>query len=201
MYKCIFMILALNLSICDLDAQVSKAQMVDSLKLMLKNYKHNCSSPCLKDSFKVNLLNDLGFYFSSLKLDSGIAYARQGMLLSEQIGWLRGKTDALVKIGDFLRLKGENDSSLFYNAKVLEICERTGCRDNSLYLNKGVAYYTSGLVERDNGNIPKALNYLEKALSIFNELKDLRRISNSYSGMGIAYESIGRYGEIGRAHV
>ena len=176
--------------------------IIDSIRTSLINYHLKCAAPCLADSAKVDLLNDLGYFFAQGKLDSAIIYCRQGLTLAEKIGWMRGKTDALVKLGDFFRLRGNFDSSSFYNNQVLTMSEKAGgFREQKMAINTGVAYYTLALVLKEKGNMPGSNDYLEKSIAIFKIYNDRRRIANSLASLGTNYNELGKYPEAINFHL
>ena len=169
-------------------------KMIDSLTQLLKVYKNKCSQPCIADSFQVNMLNDLGYYLSLNKPDSGIYFNRKALLISESMGWIRGKTDALIKIGESYRLMGNYDSCIIYNEEVLKIySKKEFIKTDKDLTNNGVAFYNIAFVKRESGNIADALVFYEKALTISELQNDRLRISNCYSSMGTAFDMVGKY--------
>ena len=189
-YNFIFLFLSLSLN-----AQKQGQARIDSLESRLKNYSSACTKPCLGDSFKVNILNDLGFYISPLKPDTAIFLSRKAYSLADKIGWVRGKTDALLKIGDYLRNKGNFDSSLFYEEEVIKICEKQTNNDVKSIINKGIAYQGIATIYRDRGNITEAIQYYKIASNIFQSQNDQWRVSNCFSGIGVCYEIVGKYAD------
>ena len=94
------MLLGLCFSSGGIFAQKQKQEKIDSLKTILKNYSSPCKKPCLRDSLKVKILLDLGYYLNYIKHDTAIIYCRQALMLADNINWLRGKMNALFGLAD-----------------------------------------------------------------------------------------------------
>ena len=160
------------------------AQDIDSLKLALKNAKH--------DTTRCNILNELAETASD---DEWPVFNEQLKVLAEKnIAkktslkkiYLKHLADALNNIGFLALQQGDIPKALEYYHKSLQL--RKDIKDK-----KGIAMSLNniGFIYYNQGDIPKALEYFHKSLQLQEEIKDKYGIANSLNNIGRIYNKQG----------
>lgn len=175
----------------------TNAQRIDSLSALLRNYKSPCSTPCLRDSFKVNLFNDLAYFYSFKSPDTALSMARDGFDLATEINLPWGITDALTKMAYIERRKGNKDESMNLLKQAITICdsELTKSEDPKYLSRKATAIGELGLILNSIGEYSDALTYYTKALTIREKLGDTKNVGIVYGNFGMSYMQMGLYKE------
>lgn len=150
----------------------SQNQIVDSLKTLLKNAKHDTTRLRLRVMIgEVDMILRLS-YWDSIYIDSKKLKSRT----LEAI--------ALDFIGFVYRNQGNSSQALNYYNQSLKIEEETGNK-------KGIAESLNniGFVYDNQGDIPKALNYYERSLKIQEEIGDKNGTAYSLLNIGFTYSA------------
>ncbi|MDO8999709.1 MAG: tetratricopeptide repeat protein, partial [Bacteroidota bacterium] len=166
---------------------VSFSQNIDSLKLALKNAKH--------DTTRCNILATLAETASDeewpkyneqlLKLSESKIKLTQKSSIDYKI-YLLHYAGALNNIGVIYNNQRDIPKALEYNSKSLKIREEIG--DKS-----GIATSLNniGVIYDKQGDIPKALEYYSKSLKIYEDIGDKKGIATSLNNIGYIYENLG----------
>ena len=153
------------------------SQNPDSLKLALKNAKH--------DTTRVALYARLSEICEEEEIYN---YASRTLALSEKLlkdqpafknKWLKFKSDAYNNIGYTLQNKGNNPEALNYYDKSVKIKETI---DDPAGL--AGTLNNIGFVYNEQGNIEEGLNYYSRALAVFEKLNDKKSVSISSTSFG-----------------
>ncbi len=139
----------LCMSIVTADAQLQGQLLTDSLISELGNVK--------EDTNKVKLLNKVceSFGFSNPK--EGLVYGRQGVELSERLGWKKGKALSKNSLGMNCLLMGDYAFALKYFDSAISVYRALGEELKVLEL-----YNNIGRVHLSTGDYPKALEFFLK---------------------------------------
>lgn len=152
-------------------AQISR---VDSLQLSLSKSK--------KDSSAVNLYKLIAEEYSETDIDKSLEFAKQGLSLSQTIGYDKGIGDLSKIIGDILDSQSDFIKSIEYYQISLsvyaKIRNKAGISDvkNSL-----------GRVYEKQGDYNKALENYLSALKIKESIGDKSGIASSMNNIGLIY--------------
>lgn len=176
----LFLILFSGLFVCNiLAAQVSIK--LDSMLLRLKNVQ-------VKDTARVNLLNNLAWEYQFSDPNEGIRMAEQSLQISTQINYQKGKSEAYLGFGVCYAVQSNIDKALDNYSKALIISESIGEKGLSatINLNIGNIYFTKA-------DFSKTMEYYNMALKSLEEIKDISRCASVYGNMGNVYYVQGKY--------
>ncbi len=163
---------------------------VDSLKLALKNAKH--------DTTRCNVLSVLVEAASDQEWP---AFNEQLIILSEKNSassqtpskkkfYLRHLANALNSKGYFCENQGRVNEALKYYVRSLKIREEVGDKNGI-----ATSLNSIGLIYYNRGQINEALNYYVRSLKIKEEFGDKKGVSNSLSSIASIYEKLGQVKE------
>jgi adenylate cyclase len=155
-------------------AQKQGQERIDSLLAELPK--------CKEDSNKVNVLNDLSYYYFATKPNEGIAYGKKGLELAEKLEWKKGKANAYSSIGYNYYSKSEYSKALEHYFQALKLFEE-------LHDLAGEAKVSGkiGLVYVFENEYPKAKEYLLKAIRMNEEIHDKAALAENLRFMGNIY--------------
>ncbi len=164
-----------------------KAQTVtDSLERAL---------PSSKDTFRINLLNDLSFRFCESDSKKSISYAREAAKLSDQFHFPIGKAKAFNSIGIAYDIIGNYDSALHYYQASLAISKKENNKKQIANTLNNI-----GLVEWNKGEYGHALNNYLSSLKLFEEINSKKGQANTLSNIGLIYTDLKNFQEALRYH-
>ena len=161
------------------------AQDIDSLKLALKNAKH--------DTTRCNILNEMIEAENDDKVwplynDQLLKLCEHNLAKKTSLKtfYLKHLADALNNIGFLAQQQGEIPKSLEYYHKSLQLREEI--KDK-----KGIAESLNNIggVYLNQGDNPKALDYYHKSLQLQEEIKDKKGIALSLNNIGYIYDNQG----------
>ncbi|MEO7992707.1 MAG: tetratricopeptide repeat protein [Chryseolinea sp.] len=115
----------------------------------------------LHDTVKVNLYYRISRYYWNKNTDSVLLMARHGIELADSIQFKKGKALNCLSMGVALAAKGNYPEALTYELESLRISE--ALKMDGL---TGNVYSNIAGIYLNNGNISKAIEYYNKALSI-----------------------------------
>ena len=144
----------------------------------------------LRDSTKVNILNQISHEYLYSVFDTAIYYTQQFLNLSERIGFKKGIGDAYNNMGIINNNIGNYLLALEYYQKALKKYKEIRCRKGMGNSNSGI-----GLLYYKQGNYTEALKYCLIALKIQEEIGDKQGLGNSYTDLGNIYEVQDNYSE------
>ncbi len=173
--------LLLNLIIIGLLLNQLKAQnpYIDSLRLVLQTQK--------ADTNKVLLLANLAYLYQSVRLDSGILFAHQGLALARQLHFDKGEANCLNSLGSLFFSAGNYPKALEFQLEALRIRERN---DNKR--GQAVSYNNIGTIYSMQEDYEQALRYFYKAKTLNEATKAEQLLSGVLSNIGDTYERSGR---------
>jgi len=185
----IFCILLVTSSAVEIYAQ---ARVIDSLKLALKNAKH--------DTTRCNCYINLGYKSNSEHPDSAFFYWKKAQLLAEKnfsntsslkMFYLKTIGQAMGNIATVYQNKGEFPKALECYNKSLKIKEECGDKGEI-----AASLNNIGVIYVEQGEIAKAIDYWLKSLKIREEIGDKSGIASSLNNIGAVYQ---RQGDIPKA--
>ncbi len=166
--------------------------------LVLKNTEAQSVSDSLlkelsktqEDTNKVNLLNNIAYELRTADKEKAISSAKQAVVLSEEIGFERGTSDAYRNIGTIYYVNADYEKALTNYEKGLEISLKIEDKIGSIkaYTNLGNIFYVQG-------NYNKALEHYFSSLKMSDEINDEAGKAKSYSSIGLVYSSQENYKE------
>ncbi len=174
MKKIFFFILSHTLHASLLFAQQSK---IDSLENILQ------SSP--KDTFKVNLLNELCRSYLNINPQKSLEYGFAAINLSDELNFFTGKANTFNSIGVVYMQQSDFSTALAYYDSSLKIFERINDKSGEAKCLGNI-----GIVCRIKGDFSKALNFQLKSLKIREELSDKPGMAKNYTAIGNLYHDI-----------
>ncbi len=157
----------------------SGTKKIDSLKgqLILEN----------NDSIRVKIMEDIGFYYDVLNIDSSLKYYQNALNFARQQGYARGETRLMTSLSGTLRQQGKVAEALDLLLKSLKIA-----RDNNLPYEIARAYRRTGDIYYDLENFPKAVEYTLQAVNIDEQKENKIYAAIDYWSLGDAYEKMNK---------
>jgi serine phosphatase RsbU (regulator of sigma subunit) len=162
-------------------------RIIDSLKLVLKNAKH--------DTTRCEVYVSLGRQYYLEEPDSALVFWQKAQFLAEKnlpsVGslrmcYLKILGSALGNIGIIYKAQGNISKALEFNHKSLNIRKEIGDK-----LGIANSLNNIGVIYQNQGDIPKALDYYHRSLKIYEEIGDKQGIANSLNNIGDIYQSQG----------
>ncbi len=145
--------------------------------------------------------NNIGvIHWNLCNYPKSLEYFQKSLKIKEELGDRKGMSESYNNIGEIHRLQGNYPKALEYFQKSLKIKEELGKRsedpDEIGRAKKGMSssYNNIGLIHWNQGNYPKALEYYQKSLKIFEELgtsSDEALAKSGRKGMSYCYGNIG----------
>jgi tetratricopeptide (TPR) repeat protein len=168
------------------NASGESSRTIDSLKLALKNAKH--------DTTRAQILYSWGTQIYLELPDSGIILFQNVAKIAEETknkykkfgtenkSILLSQANSLSDIGNIYFNKGEIPKALEYHSKSLKIQEEIGYK-------LGIASCLSNLgsIYDSQGDFSKGLEYYNKSLKIVEEVGDKQGIANALNNIGYVY--------------
>ncbi len=154
---------------------------LDSLMVQLKHAE--------KDGDKIRTLWTLSDFYWSDDIRMAIQYAEQALQIARKIGDNRLEGISYQKIGNTLLLSGDNSNSLNNYLKSLQLLEPLHDEEALFSL-----YHNIGALFDRMGDFNKALVYYDKALFIYNNVKNtlsptMTQIHSLYNSIGNIYSA------------
>ncbi len=158
-------------------------QVLDSLLSLEKNYLD-------KDSIKVELLNQIANHYYTVDLKKLKEYSEKARLLSNEIGYSKGKIDALQKIALYYRINGKLDSAINYTKEALELSNST-----NYYLGIAKCNLTLGNIYRHYNEYQKSNKYYNEAEIYFNTINHIGGLAAVKCNIAINLKRESHYAE------
>ncbi len=166
---------------------LAQDKMIDSLKIALKNAKH--------DTTRCNILHEL---VDVVNQDEWIVYYNKLLQITEQNlkqtnqlpslkkKYLKHYAYALEGIGYIYDTEGNISKALDYYHKSLKICQELEDKEGvALSLNN------IGYIYDNQKDYPKSLDYYYKSLKIYSELNDKVGIALAFNNIGVVCQKQG----------
>ncbi len=152
-------------------------KLIDSLLVELPKMK--------EDTLKVNLLNELSTTYKDFDPKIGVKYSDKSFFLSKKLNWKKGISSSLTSkainqiwIGNYEEAKSSFNQAIKFDPDRITF--------SKIYRGIGIIYFYQN-------NYPKALEYNNKALIIFEELKDNKGIASIISNNGNIYHELNNH--------
>jgi signal transduction histidine kinase len=175
------------LSLFSFTKTICQNQTIDSLKEQLAIAK--------EDTTKVNLFLLLSYsYTDAQQRDSAIWYAQKGLFLAQEIKYVNGELEALLRMSTAYWEAGSYPQALQLAIQNLQVAERT--KDTMRILSAASAV---GRTYFEMNEYLKALEYAQKVKQLvhsgyFKQEKEVKKFSNRYLLlMSISYLGLNRY--------
>ena len=185
MKKKLITILVLFFLVWNAEAQKQKER--DSLQIVLDTITDPLS--------KAKILGRLHEITMFSNPELARSYAEEGLLVSEQIGYLKGVGVGYMQIANYFTNRNENDSAIHY----YKIAQTKFEEAKSI---RGLIFVTHSLagIERDRGNYDSAIALVNKNISLYEtrdttqtDLGDFNLIGAEYEVLGSIYMDKGSY--------
>jgi len=171
--KCNFIIIAV---FCFSGLTAVSENVTDSLKNLLT---------VKSDTTQIEVLNELCWELCGTDNTAAIDYARQAIVLAENLNHQKGLATAFNYLGVVYQNNGFYDSSIFYLDKALGIFEK-----NNLGNNVAGCLNNIGITYLYQSNWDKALEVFYQALEVKQKLNDRPGLVSVYNNIGIIYANL-----------
>lgn len=140
------------------------------------------------DTVRVNLLNEIAWYYAPTNFSKSINYADSALALSKKIDWEKGEATALKNKGEALRYNGEMQKSILNHEVSLSIFEKLNDQNAVAQLlgNIGMTYHQLS-------NYSKSYEYYDRALNIFLKVNNMHGVLKINVYLGILFHNIKDY--------
>ncbi len=157
-----------------------KSEIDSLLQVLEKNVK--------EDTIKVRILNQLCWKNRNNDLVAAIGFGKQGFELAEKIDDYSGQAEVLNFMGVVYRNMGDYIEATQHFFEALKISEQH-------HINLQIAYSNNNIgdILKAQKKNQDALPYSQKALDMFESLKDERGMGYAYVRLGEIYQSLKEY--------
>ena len=166
---------------------ISQTRSLDSLNNLLVNHQ-------VKDTIRVNLLNELSFQIFKNQPEKSFLYAKEAQTLSRALAFSKGEAKAKNNLAVYYLMKGQTEVALHEAMEAIQIGERM--RSTELIAD---SYSISATIYHIQKSYDKALDYAAQALAmkphnvhvmsrIYNSLGSIARDKKNYDSALIYYE-------------
>ncbi len=142
----------------------------------------------LPDSTRVDLYNDLSFYYASVDPVNGLAYSDSAFQLAKKLGLESRATTSINNKGVNYWYQGNDSLASEAYREVMEAHQKSGNRKGQASAVNNIA-----LIKYNQGDYRGALESHESASAIFEELGLVKNIINSYSNTGVVFLALADY--------
>lgn len=146
------------------------------------SYPSSASMAPLEDTTHVNLLNRMAMAMRETDHDLAEKYAEDALTISEKIGYLKGKSEALGNLGWVAYRRSDFVNTLHYSIEAMKIAEQIGFKPEMARSMNNIA-----AVSFEQKQYDKAITEFKKALKISYESKDGKAIGRSLNNLGYVY--------------
>ena len=181
--------LALLLALaCALPANAQNRK-IDSLRKVIRT--------SAEDTNKVNALSLLAWKLSGRDPDTSIVLCTQSFQLAEKKQWKKGIAGAARYLGIFYSMKGDYKNGLPWFEKGISVCSKvlssSGDAEELRWagITLSTIYGNLGIVYKEQGSYPKALEYCLKALKLCEKLNDSVTMGKTLGNIGNIYDNQG----------
>lgn len=160
---------------------------IDSLLVALQHAKN--------DIDRAQTLNAIADAYKTSDPKLMQQYATKALQLSQKIQYKTEEGTAQLNLGNSAIILGNYAQALrcFARAQSIFEDELESSAENKLVIKKGLAkaYGSIGIVFAEQSNYAKALLYHLKSVTIYEEIKELKKCAQVYNNIGVAYQSQG----------
>lgn len=187
----LFILLVLLLAAQNGYAQKKGQARIDSLKSELNKYKPACSSPCIADSIKVNLLNAIAWEYKYNIPDSAIVFSNEALKQAKQLQWQKGTAWSYHQLASFYNNKSENYTALKYYLTALSMWEEL--EKNILPEQRGTILISKSKTVGNLGHVYSALNNYENALDCYFKAIKINEELGNKDGIASGLGNLGNF--------
>ncbi|MDH7913071.1 tetratricopeptide repeat protein [Winogradskyella sp. SYSU M77433] len=162
---------------------LSQNAKIDSLENILITHKQ-------KDTIRVNAFDELSFLYYRKDIKKAKEYTDKAEALSEELGFIKGKGNALYMRGVLELTQSNFDLSIEYFKNAAQLFT-----DNGFKKNIAACYNGIGVIYFRQSDYSDALIYFEKALKADEDVGIKRNIPNYLTNIGNINMKIGKYPE------
>ncbi len=139
-------------------------------------------------SKKVDSINLLSKTYWQIDPEMSLEYGEQALLLSQQLGYIKGEAKAINNIGVGYYYLGDFEQAIRYLKESLEI--RLEIDDKIEIIT---ALNNLGIVYEDHSKYEIALDYYLRSLKIEEQIGNKNGIAGSLNNIGLVYENLSNY--------
>ncbi|MFN3999993.1 tetratricopeptide repeat protein [Algoriphagus sp.] len=161
--------------------QAFSQKQIDSLRNQL-------AIPGIHDSIRVDIYNDLSFYFAGVDPKIGLNYSDSAFILSSNLGLTAKITASINNRGVNYWYQGKDSLALEAYQVVLAAHQKSGNRKGQASAMNNMA-----LIKYNQGDYRGALENHEKATSIFEEMGLRKNSINSQMNTGVVFLALADY--------
>lgn len=154
----------------------------------IDSLRNELSKPGIQDSTRVNIYNDLSFYFAGVDPKIGLSYSDSAFSLSSTLGLTEKTTTSINNRGVNYWYQGNDSLALEAYQQVLFAHQKTGNRKGQASATNNIA-----LIKYNQGDYRGALESHEAATAIFQELSLRKNILNSQMNTGVVFLALADY--------
>jgi two-component sensor histidine kinase len=155
---------------------------VDSLLTELKNSD--------EDTNRVNILNSLAVELRRKTPDDATKYAKDALLLSQDLNFIEGLGDSYLSIGRIHHVQFKLTEARSNYMKAFSIYKEIGTYEEVADVSNKI-----GITYGIQGDYEKALEFFNKSLEANKELDAKSRMADCLNNMGNVYKYLGNYSE------
>ncbi len=178
MRKLVYILFVISFSYNIIFAQTKK---VDSLLNKLEIHQ-------LKDSTRVNILNEIAFLYQNIDLEKTRKYIEEAKSISKKINYKNGLATSVYNSATYYWLKGNYDNSLNLCDSALIIFNQTKNKEGIMK-----CYFRIATIQMFKGNYEEAIDKYFKCLSISEETMNLKWKGMIYNNIGAIYANLNDY--------
>ncbi len=142
------------------------------------------------DTSKVHTLLELATEYEYQDHEKAIEYTLEAKSHAEKLGYATGQIRSLYELAIISFLKGDRESARSYLDRGID--KSLEIKDDQQIAS---GYYHLSHYYEEEGDFPLALENLNKALLIFQENDQIKRVSQCFSSLGGIYKTLGQYEE------
>lgn len=161
--------------------QAFSQKQIDSLR-------NELAMPGIHDSTRVNIYNDLSYYFAGVDPKIGLSYSDSAFILGSNLGLTAKITASINNRGVNYWYQGKDSLALEAYQVVLSAHQKSGNRKGQASATNNIA-----LIKYNQGDFRGALENHEKATAIFEEMGLRKNIINSQMNTGVVFLALADY--------
>lgn len=156
-------------------------QSLDSLEQVL-------ATKDLTDSEKINILDDLSWFYNSIDVERSLDFGKKGLVLAQNNKDEKMEFTFYKNISLAYYVAGRYDSAIFYLEKALPIADKL-----QEYRLQASVYSTYGNIYFSQGQYDQALENYFAAAKIYDVHNDLEKLAIPYNNIGGVYQLMKNY--------
>lgn len=142
----------------------------------------------IEDSSRIDILQKLAQYYSSISIDSAIFFIEKAITISNKSSDNKKRIETLLQANKIYRLNGNYDQAISYGFVALNIADSIDAlplvAQSAKYL--GITFYRLK-------DFIKALEFHNKALKLYTELQDSIFQADCYTNIGVVYDETANF--------